>query len=161
MQDMTRETEQPDTSSGDVIYVLLLLQGAMALLSGVAMLLFMQGNPFVLPIAVGTPALLFVVAAGVARNRRWARRVAIVVESLILAGFAISLLIGVLPQIDFSINLLTLITNLALPVTVIRLLRRSRVVADAPARSAEVTSSHAAASSEIRGGGASPVLRSS
>lgn len=145
MQDMTRGPEQRDTGSGDVTYVLLLLQGAMALLSGLAMLLFMQGNPLVLPIALGTPALLFVVAAGVVRNRRWARRVAIVVESLILAGFAVSLLIGLLPPIDFSINLLTLITNLVLPVALIRLLRRSRLVADAPARSAEAASSHAAA----------------
>jgi hypothetical protein len=115
-----------DSTVRDVIHVLLLVQGATALLGGLGMLLFMQGNPAVWPVAVGLPALLFVLATKTRRNRRWARRTASVIQWLMLTGFAISALLSLLPALDFSVNLMTLLTNLVLPITLIKLLRRAQ-----------------------------------
>jgi hypothetical protein len=48
--------------------------------------------------------------------------------AFILLAFILSFLLGLLAQLDFSINLMTLITNVALPVALIRLLRRPKAV---------------------------------
>jgi hypothetical protein len=106
--------------------VLLLVQAAMALLAGVAMLLFMQGNPAMWPVAIGLPILLFIFAANARRDRRWARKSASAIQWLMLAGFTISALLSLLPALDFSVNLMTLLTNLVLPITLIKLLRHAR-----------------------------------
>jgi hypothetical protein len=120
---------QEDDSRLEVAHVLLLLQGAMGLLSGAAMLIFMGGNPIALPLALGVPLLLFVLAAGIVRRWRWARKTAVILQSIILLAFVVSFLLGLLAQLDFSINLMTLITNVALPVALIRLLRRPKAAA--------------------------------
>lgn len=122
---------QADESRLDVVHVLLLLQGAMGLLSGTAMLIFMGGNPIAIPLALGVPVLLFVLAAGVVRRWHWARRTAVIVQAIVLLAFAASFMLGLLAQLDFSINLMTLITNVCLPVAVIRLLRKPRAVIEA------------------------------
>jgi hypothetical protein len=127
MRESTLEPQE-DESRLEVAHVLLLLQGAMGLLSGAAMLIFMGGNPIALPLALGVPLLLFVLAAGVVRGWRWARKTAVILQSLILLAFILSFLLGLLAQLDFSINLMTLITNVALPVALIRLLRRPKAV---------------------------------
>ncbi len=133
MQETTLQTP-PDDSPLEVLHVLLLLQAAMGLLSGAAMLLFMGGDPMAIPLALGVPLLLIVVAAGVVRRWRWARRVAIVAQSLILLAFVISLLLGLLAALNFSVSLMTLITNLVLPISLIKLLRHSKAeVAALPA----------------------------
>ena len=129
---LTPPRDYRDPSAGDVMYVLLLVQGAIGLLSGLAMLLFMHGNPLVWPVALGTPVLLFVLAGGVARNRRRSRRWASIIEWVILIGFMFSVLLSALPQLDFSFNLLTLITNVIVPVTLIKMLRRARAHDEAP-----------------------------
>ncbi len=118
-----------DDSRLEVVHVLLLLQGAMGLLSGAAMLLFMGGNPIAIPLAIGVPLLLFVLAAGVVRRWRWARKAALAVQTIVLLAFAASFLLGLLAQLDFSINVMTLMTNVALPITVIRLLQTSKMAA--------------------------------
>jgi hypothetical protein len=120
---------QEDESRLEVAHVLLLLQGAMGLLSGAAMLIFLGGNPIALPLALGGPLLLFVLAAGIGRRWRWARKTAVILQSIILLAFVASFLLGLLAQLDFSINLMTLITNVALPVALIRLLRRPKATA--------------------------------
>ena len=122
---------QEDESRLEVAHVLLLLQGAMGLLSGTAMLIFMGGNPIALPLALGVPLLLFVLAAGIVRRWRWARKTAVILQLIILLAFVASFLLGLLAQLDFSINLMTLITNVALPVALIRLLRRPKAAAAA------------------------------
>jgi hypothetical protein len=111
------------------LHALLLLQGAMMLLAGAAMLLFTGGNPAVMPLTLGVPLLLFVLAAGTVRRWRWARRATLVVQWLTLLGFGLSLLLGLLDQVDFTLNLMTLLTNVVLPVSVIRLLRRPKAAA--------------------------------
>jgi hypothetical protein len=128
-----------DTSLLDVIHVLLLLQGAIGVLGGLAMLLFMGGNPLVLPVTLGTPLLLLVVAAGVVRRLRWAFSVATAIQALTLLGFVVSFLFGLLAIVDFSINLLTLVTNVAMPVALIRLLRSAKPAAAAQTASLRAT----------------------
>jgi hypothetical protein len=120
-----------DDSRLDVLYVLLLLQAAMGLLSGGAMLLFMGGSPLALPVAVLVPVAIFAAAAGVVRRRRWALRTALVAQYVTLLGLAASFLLGLLAVLDFSINLMTLLTNVALPLTLIRLLRTQPKAAEA------------------------------
>ena len=85
-----------DESRLDVVHVLLLLQGAMGLLSGVAMLIFMGGSPLALPLGLGVPLLLFVAAAGVVRRWRWARKTAVIVQWLVLIGFGLAAIGSVL-----------------------------------------------------------------
>ncbi len=121
---MREQLSDNDLSHLDVIYILLLLQGAMGLLSGTAMFLFMAGNPSSWPLALGVPLLLFVVAVGVTRGNRWARRAAITAQAIVMLGFGASFLLGLLPQVDMSFNLMTLLTNVVMPVTLIVLLRR-------------------------------------
>ena len=130
-----------DDSRLEVVHVLLLLQGAMGLLSGAAMLLFMGGNPIAIPLAIGVPLLLFVLAAGVVRRWRWARKAALAVQTIVLLAFAASFLLGLLAQLDFSINVMTLMTNVALPITVIRLLQTSKMAAASASFSAHLMAS--------------------
>jgi hypothetical protein len=113
-----------DESRLDVVHVLLLIQAALGTLSGLAMLLLMSGNPLALPLTLGVPLLLFVVAAAVARRRPWALKLAVLCQFIILAGFAVSFLLGLLAQLDFSLNLATLLTNLAIPIWLIKLVRQ-------------------------------------
>jgi hypothetical protein len=138
---MRDSTLQPrdDESRMEVVHVLLLLQGAMGLLSGAAMLIFMGGNPIALPLALGVPVLIFVLAAGVVRGWRWARKTAVILQWLILVAFGLSFLLGLLAALDFSINLMTLITNVALPVALIRLLPRPKMLAAAVSADAGVS----------------------
>ena len=60
----------------------------------------MGGNPAALPLTLGTPILLFVLAAGVVRGWRWTRKVTLVLEALMLLGFLAGLLLGLLAALD-------------------------------------------------------------
>lgn len=138
---MKLPSNQTNEGQTAVLHVVLLMQASMGLLSGAAMLLFMGGNPLAIPIALGVPLLLFVLAAGVARRRRWARRGAYTIEVLILLGFLVGFLLGLLAAIDFTITVMTLVTNLAVPIVAIGLLRaqgHSEAAASRLAESAEV-----------------------
>ena len=144
MQKLTLQSHG-DASWLEVLHVLLLMQAAMGLLSGAAMLLFMGGNPLSIPLALGVPLLMLVLAAGVVRGWRWARRVASVVQWLILVGFLISLLLGLLAALDFSISLMTLITNLVMPITLIKLLRLAKAAAASASDTGDALGGQAAA----------------
>jgi hypothetical protein len=63
--------------------------------------------------------LLFVLAAKVVSGRRWALITLIVLQVVTLTGFWLQLVAGILPWIDFTVNLVGLITNVALPVGVV------------------------------------------
>ncbi|HTJ35120.1 MAG TPA: hypothetical protein VL738_17970 [Dactylosporangium sp.] len=58
-------------------------------------------------------AFLLVLAAKV--HRRWAQYAVIAAEGLALAGFQLQQLLGLLPQLDATVNLAGLLTTLALP----------------------------------------------
>jgi hypothetical protein len=126
---------QPDNGSADVVYVLLLLQGAFALLAAAGMVVVgvATGALAVLAIpmliAIGKPVLLFVLAGGVGRRRPWARKMTVAVEALSLLGFVVNWLIGLLPMVDQGLNPVTLITGACIPVGVIVLLMHPRLSA--------------------------------
>ncbi len=99
----------------DVAYVLLLGQAALGMLASLGVLLLMAGNPVYLVAPLLHATLLFVLASFVARRRRWAWWGVVVLEALSLAGFALNLLIGLLPQVDMTLNLVGLLTQVGLP----------------------------------------------
>jgi hypothetical protein len=123
------ETRQPpidrlDPGMFDVVFVLLLLQTAFALVSllgtiaigaGLGALPALTGAILLGLAGAGATLLL---AIGLARLRRWARNTAVVYESLLLLGLLLRLLVGR----RFSFGLVPLTTEFALPLAVIALL---------------------------------------
>ncbi|MGH2374889.1 MAG: hypothetical protein ACRDIC_15680 [bacterium] len=128
----TAQTEDRST----VVFVLLLLQAAIGMVAGLGLLIFTGGNPLAILSGFAKPAVLFVLAAGAVRGtppasgypagRPWTRKATMIVEALSLASFLASAVIGLLGEVDFTINVVTLITNVALPVAVIVLLSNDR-----------------------------------
>lgn len=105
----------------DVVYVLSLLQVAFLLLAGVGEVLMMGGSPAYLVLPILKATLLLVLAAKVVGGRRWAMIGLVVLESVTLTGFWVQMAAGMLPWLDFTVNLVTLISNLGMPVAVITL----------------------------------------
>jgi hypothetical protein len=109
--------------------VLLLLQGPMGLVStlGVLALGLVTGAIVVLGLDVllglGTAGALFVMAAAIARRRRWARRSVLVYEGLVLAGSIINLALHLFTA-RAAPGLVPVLTGWLLPGLVIGLLMR-------------------------------------
>jgi hypothetical protein len=141
-----RETDAVEAGRREVLHLLLLLQGAMLLLSGGAMLLFSGGNPAALPLAAGGPLFVFTLAAGAVRGWRWVRKATLAVECLVLLGLALSLLLSLAPGLTVSLNLMTLVTDVGLPLAIISLARPqgARAHAVAPVEDAAETRAAAA-----------------
>ena len=113
-----------DESRADVLYVLCLMQGAFLLLAGLGELLLMGGNPAYLALPVAKLVLLLGWPPKVVKGRRWAGYTLIVVQVVTLAGFeAAGRRRAPDPWPDFTLNLVGLLTNLALPIAVIWLRR--------------------------------------
>lgn len=112
-----------------VVRGLLVLQGAFGLTSTLGVLTLMGFNPAYAVVPVVHAALLMTLG-GLLRRRRWALVTVVVVEVLAVAGWELQLLLGLLPQLDFTVNLTGLLTTLVLPVTVLVLAAR-RVTARA------------------------------
>lgn len=109
-----------DETRADVLYVLCLMQGAFLLLAGLGELLLMGGNPVYLLLPVAKLVLLLWLATKVVKGRRWAGITLIVVQAVTLLGYQVQLLGGaLLPMVDFTVNLVGLLTNLALPIAMI------------------------------------------
>jgi len=113
-----------------VVYVVCLMQAAFVLLGGLGEMLIMGANPLYLVLPVAKMVLLFVFAAKVVSGRRWAMVALIVLQGMTLVGFWLQLGAGMLPWVDFTVNLVGLLTNLVLPAAVLYLcasmLARSR-----------------------------------
>ncbi len=110
-----------DRGTTDIAFVLLVLQGAMGLLSALGMLAFVRlagGGPIALLPAFGVPAIVFGLAAGVSGYHRWARVAVIVFEGLVLLGAALRLLIGR----EVALNIVMLLSTIAIPLSVSALL---------------------------------------
>ncbi|MEU0561182.1 hypothetical protein [Dactylosporangium sp. NPDC006015] len=112
-----------------VLRGLLLLQGALGLTGTLGMLTLMGFNP-VYAVAPVAHAALLMTLGGLLERRRWALVATLVAEVLAVAGWEGQLLLGLLPQLDFTVNLTGLLTTLALPLTVLVLCAR-RVTARA------------------------------
>jgi hypothetical protein len=109
----------------DVVYVLCLMQAGLVLLAGLGETLLMGGNALYLIPPVAKTVVLFVLAAKVVGGRRWAAIGLIVVQAMTLLGFGIQLAAGFgLPWVDFTVNLLVLLTNLGMPIAMIYLCAR-------------------------------------
>ena len=122
----------------DVVYVLSLLQVAFLLLAGVGETLLMGGNPLYLFLPGVKSALLLVFASAALRRRRWALRGLVVLAWITLVGFGLQLVAHLLPWVDFSVNLVGLLTNLALPIAVIWLCRPELLAIKRARRAAKV-----------------------
>lgn len=110
---------QAEPGAVDVTYVLLLLQGAFGVLAVLGLVLIMAGNPIYAVVPLVKPVVLFLLAAGLVRGWRRARMTIIVIETLGLAGYGLNLLIGFAREADVTVNLVTVLTNVALPLVVI------------------------------------------
>lgn len=124
------------TSRGqaDVVYVMSLLQGAFVVLAGLGELLLMHGNPFYLVLPVVKAVLLGVFAGRVVAGRRWAMVALIVVEGVTLVGFWLQVLASLLPFVDFTVNLVGLMTGVAMPLAVIYLCARLIAITPRPVK---------------------------
>jgi hypothetical protein len=107
--------------AAEIVYVLCLLQAAFLLLGGVGEVLLMGGNPAYLVMPLAKMVLLFVFAAKALAGRRWALIAVIVLQGITLTGFWLQVGAGILPWVDFTVNLVGLITGLALPAATIYL----------------------------------------
>jgi hypothetical protein len=111
-----------------LLLVLALLQAALGLLAAAGQLLFTGANPLYLIAPLARAVLLVVVAAS---GRRWGLIAVVSLEGLSLLGFGLSGLVGLLPWVDDTVNLVGLLANLALPAVMVwlalRLLTVSRL----------------------------------
>jgi hypothetical protein len=119
-------TPTPAVASGsglDVVYVLSLMQVAFILLAAVGEELLMGGSPAYLIMPLAKIVLILVFATKALRRRRWALRGLVILQWITLVGFGLQLIGGLLPWVDFTVNLVGLLTNLVLPLAVIWLCR--------------------------------------
>lgn len=107
--------------AADVVYVLCLMQAGFLLLAGLGEMLLMGGNALYLILPLAKMVVLLYLAAKVVTGRRWALISLTVVQALTLLGFGTQLVAGALPWVDFTINLVVLITNLAMPIAMLYL----------------------------------------
>lgn len=108
-------TAEPARGRADIVYVLCLMQAAFVLLGGLGEVLLLGGAMLYLVLPAAKATLFFVLAAKVVSGRRWAIATLMVLQLITLTGFYAQLLAGLLPWFDFTVNLVGLITNVALP----------------------------------------------
>ncbi len=117
----------------DIVYVLCLLQAGFVLLAAVGEVLLMGGNGGFLLFPLIKMGVLLWLATKIVSGRRWAMITLIVVQSVTLAGFAVQLLLALVPGIGLTVNLAGLVTNLVLPIGLIVLCARARPPRPTPA----------------------------
>jgi hypothetical protein len=125
---MARSMNQDSAGEFDVIYALVLLQGGFGVLASFGVVGLMGSPVYLVAPLVKFAAMLFL-AVRIARGRRWASITMIAVQSASVAGYLISLLISLFPAVTATVNLVGLITGLAVPAAVIwlcvRMLKRT------------------------------------
>jgi hypothetical protein len=104
-----------------LLLVLALLQAALGLLAAAGQLLFTGANPLYLVAPLARAALLIVAAAS---GRRWGLIAVVSLEGLSLVGFWLSGLVGLLPWVDDTVNLVGLLSNVVLPAVMLWLALR-------------------------------------
>ncbi|GIH02520.1 hypothetical protein Rhe02_05870 [Rhizocola hellebori] len=104
----------------ELIRLLLLMTAGFTLLAMFGEIVLMA-SPWYAVLPIGKAILLLVLARKVAAQRRWALMATIVVSALGLTGFVASSLVGLIPQLDHTLTLTGLITQIALPITLILL----------------------------------------
>ncbi len=98
--------------------LLLLLTAGLTLLAMLGEIVLMA-SPWYAAVPVGKAILLLLLARKIVAMRRWAMITTIVLSGMALGGFALSSLIGLIPQVDHTVTLTGLFTEVALPITLI------------------------------------------
>jgi hypothetical protein len=112
-------------TSADVAYVLMLLQATFGVVAMLGTVLLMGGSLAYAIMPLLFAVALLVIAAKVARRRRWALIAALVIESAGLGGLMLDVVLGTLRQVEYVPTLTGLLTTVALPTIVIVLCVRS------------------------------------
>jgi hypothetical protein len=99
--------------------VLVLLQAGVTILAALGEVVMMGGNPWYLPVPLLHTVVLVVAGANI--RRPWAAITLMALEGLSLLGFWLSVVIGVLPWVDYPVNPVGLLTDFALPAAVLYL----------------------------------------
>ena len=107
-----------DSGRAELARLLLLITAGLTLLAMLGEIVLM-GSAVYAVVPVGTAILLMVLARKVAARRRWAMITTVVLAGVSLAGFTLSSLAGLLPQLDHTITLTGVVTEVALPLTLI------------------------------------------
>ena len=112
----------------DIVWAIVLIQGGITVLSLIEALVLnaFQGG-VLLPVVIITGAgavLAFVGARGLRRRRRWARRLTMVAESLVLVVGGINL--GLAAILNQQAGLMPVLTTILAPAVVLALLRKTR-----------------------------------
>lgn len=110
--------------AADVVYVLCLLQVGFLLLAAIGEVLLMGGQAVYLLVPLAKVVLLLFLAAKAVARRPYALVGLIVLQCVTLLGFGVQLWAGLLPVIDYTVNLVGLMTNVALPAAVVYLCAR-------------------------------------
>jgi hypothetical protein len=121
---MTARAGTTPSTDADVVNALVLLEGAFGLVAGLGMVVMMGGKPLYLLVPAAKLTALLIFATKALRGRRWAMIALIVTQAVSLLGFELDVLVGLLPQVQFTINLVGLLTGVAMPVAVIWLCAR-------------------------------------
>jgi hypothetical protein len=119
MTTLVMPTQEESRRGMDVVYVLCLMQVAFLLLGAVGEQLLMGGNPLYLGLPLVKVILLFVFATKAVKGRRWAMVALLVTQAITVGGFVLQFVVGaLLPMLDYTVNLVGLLTNVGLPVAV-------------------------------------------
>lgn len=102
----------------DVAHVLVLLQAGAGLLAMLGEVV-MMGSPIYLIAPVANAALLIILSVLLRRGRIWAAVTLVAVEVATVVGFMLSTVVGLLPGVDFTINLVGLLTGIGIPVAIV------------------------------------------
>jgi hypothetical protein len=106
------------SSRAELARLLLLMSAGMTLLAMFGEIVLM-GSLIYAAVPVVKATVLMLLARRIVALRRWAMITTIVLSGLTLGGFTISTVIGLLPQLDHTVTLTGLITEVALPLTLI------------------------------------------
>jgi hypothetical protein len=100
-------------------YVLVLLQAGLTAVATLGEVVVMGGSPLYLPVPLAHTVVLIVAGSNI--RRPWAAITLIVLESVSLLGFWLSVTVGYLPWVVYPVNLTGLLTDLMLPAAVLLL----------------------------------------
>jgi hypothetical protein len=103
---------------GDVGFVLLVLQASAGVLGALGLGVVMASPVHALPALIG-PVAQVVLAFAVARGRRWAWAVAIAMETVFVYAFVANGVVGLIPQLQFTVTFTGLLMRLAVPIGLI------------------------------------------
>jgi hypothetical protein len=101
-----------------VAKALLTMQAGFGLVGTLGLVVVMGFNPWYAVLPGLQCVFLVILGEFVGRPRNWALTATIIVEGVSLAGWIVQVLVGLLPPVDFTVNLVGLLTMLALPVAV-------------------------------------------